>query len=154
MSLVSMALLFHLKKSYLEERTQAVSALGFHSDPSTLLYDVPQGSLLGPILFILYTQPLSDIIARNSVLHHMFADDTELYKSVSRDKILSLLNAMQRCVAGVKLWTIHNKLQLIQDKTEALLTSLSVSADLPLNLKIGHNNIQFFCFSSKSRCYF
>ena len=77
------------------------------------------------------------------VLHHMFADDTELYKSVSRDKIPSLLNAMQRCVADVKLWTIQNKLQLSEDKTEALLTSLFVSAILPLHLKIGHSDIQF-----------
>ena len=141
MSVVSLALLFHFV-IYLEERIQVVSVLGFDSDPSTLSYGVPQGSVLGPILFILYTQPLSDIIARNSVLHHMFADDTELYKSVSRDKIPSLLNAMQRCVADVKLWTMHNKLQLNEDKTEALLTSPSVSADL-LYLKIGHSDIQF-----------
>ena len=110
-------------KSYLEEWTQVVSVLGFDSEPSTVSYGVPQGSVLGPILFILYTQALSDIIACHSVLHHVFADDTELYKSVSRDKIPVLLNAMQRCVADVKLWTINNKLQLNEDKTKSLLTS-------------------------------
>ena len=64
-------------------------------------YGVPQGSVLCPVLFMLYMQPLSDIIARHSVLHHMFADDTELYKSVSRDNIPSLLDAMQRYAADV-----------------------------------------------------
>ena len=48
----------------------------------------------------------------------------DLYKSVSRYKIPSLLNAMQRCEADVKLWTIHNKLQLNEDKTEALQRAL------------------------------
>ena len=95
-------------------------------------------------MFILYTQPLSDIIARHSVLHRMFADDTEMYKSVSRDKIASLLSAMHRCEADVKLWTIQNKLQLNEDKTEALLIRPSVSAGLPLTLRIGHSDIQFF----------
>ena len=45
---------------------------------SLLLYFVPQDSVLGPVLLILYTQPLSDIIDRHFVLHYMFADDTEL----------------------------------------------------------------------------
>ena len=73
----------------------------------------------------------------------MFADDTELYKSVSRDKNPSLLNVMQRCAADVKRWTSHNELQLNEDKSKALLTSPFVSADLPLNLKIGHRDIHF-----------
>ena len=46
-------------------------------------------------------------------------------------------------IADVKLWTIHNKLQLNEDKTEALLNCPSVSADLPLHVKIGHSDIQF-----------
>ena len=118
-----------------------VSVLGFDSDLSTLSYGVPQVSILGPILFIMYTHPLSDIIARHSVLHHMFADDTELYKSVSRDHIPYLIDAMQRCVADVKRWTIHIKLQLNEYKTETLLSILSVSANLPLYLKIGQSDI-------------
>ena len=60
--------------------------------------------------FILYTQPLSDIIKCHMVSHHMFADDTELYQSVACNDVQALLSRMQSCIAGVKLWTTHNKL--------------------------------------------
>ena len=76
----------------------------FESDPSLLFYGVPQGSVLGPILFILYyTQPVSDVIDRHSVLHHitMFADDMELYKSETLDNTDSVLTAVQTCVSDV-----------------------------------------------------
>ena len=46
-------------QSYLENRTQAVAVHGKHSTLASLHYSVPQGSVLGPILFILYTQSLS-----------------------------------------------------------------------------------------------
>ena len=68
-------------RSYLDEREQVVSVLGYESVSSPILYGEPQGSVIGPILFLLYTQPLSDITSRHSVLHHMFAVDTELYRS-------------------------------------------------------------------------
>ena len=57
-------------QSYLTEREQTVA------NPSTLRYGVPQGSFLGPILFLPYTQLLSQIIERHSVSHSEFADDS------------------------------------------------------------------------------
>ena len=63
------ALLFF--ESYVKKRLQIVSIHGHDSEISPLLYGVPQGSVLGPVLFVLYTQPLSDIMDCHSVLHHM-----------------------------------------------------------------------------------
>ena len=82
---------------------QIVSVHGYDSDPSPLLNGLHQGSVLGLVLFILYTQPLSDTIDRHSVLHHMFADDTELYKSTDHFSISSLLIAVQSYVSDVKV---------------------------------------------------
>ena len=65
-------------RSYLSGRKQTVSVVGHESEPSSLLYGVPRGLVLGPVLFIVYTQPLSAIIERHSVLHHALADDTDL----------------------------------------------------------------------------
>ena len=74
---------------------------------------------------------MSALIGQHSVLHHMFADDTELYSSRPPNDIHSLICAMQLCTTDVKKWTVFNKLQLNQEKTEVLLISsprLDVSA--------------------------
>ena len=65
-------------QSYLSDRYQSTSVNNLSSSPSQLLYSVPRGSALGPILFNLYTTPLSDI-ANHSVNHQLFADDTQLF---------------------------------------------------------------------------
>ena len=104
-------------RSYFTERKQMVSISGYSSNPSTLLH----GSVLGPILFLLYTQPLSQIIDRHSISHSEFADDSQLYDLVPREQFDSLLSNMQSCVDDVKLWMTQNKLQLNEGKTEVLL---------------------------------
>ena len=68
-------------QSYLENRTHIVSIHGKHSTPASLLHGVPQGTVLGPKLFILYLQPLSNVINHYPVLHQVYADDTQIYKS-------------------------------------------------------------------------
>ena len=67
-------------QSYLTERKQMVSISGYGSNPSTLLHCIPQGSVLGRILFLLYTEPHSLIIDRHSVSHCEFVDDRQLYQ--------------------------------------------------------------------------
>ena len=58
-------------ESYVKERVQIVFVHGHDSDPFPLIYDVPQGTVHGPVLFMLYTQLLSDINDRHSVALHV-----------------------------------------------------------------------------------
>ena len=64
-------------KSYLDNRSQFVNIDSIKSSISKIECGVPQGSVLGPILFSLYTQPLSEVISKNDCKFHKFADDTE-----------------------------------------------------------------------------
>ena len=65
--------------AYLKDRTQTVSIDNNKATPSLLKYGVPQGSVLGPLLFTMYTAPVADIAERHGVNYHLYADDTQLY---------------------------------------------------------------------------
>ena len=79
------------------------------------------GSVLGPILFPLYTQPLSDIISQGKCNHHKFADDTQLHKSSAPSDFHSLIHDVEQCVDSVGSWMTGIGLKLNNDKTEALV---------------------------------
>ena len=73
--------------SYLTNRIQTVIVNNCSSAPVTISCLVPQGSVLGPVLFVLYTAPLSNVMDSHSVLHHSFADDTQLQKSAPPQQV-------------------------------------------------------------------
>ena len=104
--------------SYLENRKQYVLIDGHKSNLSTLRYGVPQGSVLGPVLFTLYTQPLSDILNKNKCDYHKFADDTQLSKQEIPSNFPLAIQCVESCIEEVSLWMRRNKLKLNPDKTE------------------------------------
>ena len=131
-------------ESYLTFRTQSILINNVQSEPQTLLYGVPQGSVLGPLCYTLYTTPLGEIIRKHNMSYHMYADDTQLYLSIEPNNINVLVKNIEACVKDVKDWMFINKLKLNQDKTEIILCN-------PKNYDISVNNIQCgdesICFS-------
>ena len=133
---------------YLSDRYQSTSVNNSSSSPSQLIYGVPQGSVLGPILFVLYTTPLSDIIANHSVNHQLFADDTQLQKSAPLNEVTSLTKELNAYTDNIKTWMTEIQLKMNDDKTEALLFPFSSSlkpstVPLPDSITLGSHNIPF-----------
>ena len=98
--------------SYLTNRTQSVSVGDLNSSPLPLKYGVPQGSVLGPILFTLYPQTVSDKIREHNISYQKFADDTQLHKASQPTELQCLVSDFESCFLSVKAWILINKLKL------------------------------------------
>ena len=107
-------------RSYLSGRTQFVRCGSSKSASSTLSCGVPQGSVLGPILFLLYTADLLGIIEQHDLIPHLYADDTQICGYSPPSDVLQLQERVSGCVDDVAKWMQSNRLQLNTAKTEVL----------------------------------
>ena len=129
-------------KSYLESRNQSVYVDGKFSCPGTINSGVPQGSILGPLLFNIHINDLSLSLSHPESKLEMFADDTSLH---TQDKSLTKIQEiLQTSVNEIEQWTIANKMAINPSKTKSMIISTDHkhrNKDLKIDLKIGNENI-------------
>ena len=138
-------------QSYLSDRMQYVSVDGGPSSKHALQCGVPQGLVLGPILYLLYTSPLSDIVKKFNLSYHFYADDSQLYLSfqptIPGDRDLAVSN-IERCVLEIDHWMLVNRLNLNKDKTELLVISKHLPVPTVQEISVVSETI---CSSQKAR---
>ena len=141
----------HMVKSwfstYLRDRVTKVSIDGDFSDNHIMRYSLPQGSIIGPHGFILYTSPVGNIMRAFDISFHAYADDLQLYAEFdprSEGDCERVLARLSSCIDVINEWMIQNTLRLNQDKTEFfLIANRNVSAALSdISLKLGELSIQ------------
>ena len=104
--------------SFIRERTQTVVFGGERSATSRVSSGVPQGSVLGPVLFLLYTADVLQITQRHGLESHSYADDIQLYCS-GKAATGQIMNArMVACIEEISGWMTANRLKLNTDKTQ------------------------------------
>jgi len=102
-------------QSYLTNRTSSVR-IGRHCSSSvTCTTGVPQGSVLGPLLFTAYVSPIAGIAHIHNIDQQQYADDTQLFISLSPSDYMLDLDNLTRCIDSLRVWFCANGMALNPD---------------------------------------
>jgi len=125
-------------QDYLSQRLQYVTFNNFKSSRKVIRCGVPQGSILGPLLFLLYINDISTV--SKACLNIMFADDTNMF--ISGKDTESLCNQLNADLTQVQEWLTCNKLSLNVKKTHYMIfTSRNKIVD-DIDIRINNERIQ------------
>jgi len=135
-------------KIYLEGRSQTVVCLKSQSSPSHLSCGVPQGSVLGPLLFTLFIDEISAVVSHHNNIHHtLYADDIQLYLRARSENLPNAIVSLENCVASVNQWLKSIFLLLNPRKTEFIIFTGKSKAALSINVSF---NAEGHTIQSKS----
>ena len=113
-------------RSYLTNRSSFVKIDSSSSPSTTISTGVPQGSVLGPLLFVLFISPVANVInpdlseTTNLVSFHQYADDTQLYIGTNASTLVHQVASIESCTQRVHNWLLNNGLYLNPSKSEAI----------------------------------
>jgi len=106
--------------SYLSGRTASVSLQNLQSSSYSSPHGVHQGSVLGPLLFILYVADIAGITDRHVIQSHFYADDAQLYLTCRRTEAIATASRLTSCIDEIAQWLASNRLMLNPAKTDLL----------------------------------
>ena len=107
-------------RSYLTGRCQRITVGHCHSTDQSIISGVPQGSVLGPLLFTTYISPIGQLINSHGILHQQYADDTQLFISVSSAARTACIAQLEHCLSALHCWFCLNGMSLNPDKSDAI----------------------------------
>ena len=125
--------------SYLSNRSFIVRVNDTFSNSSPLEIGVPQGSILGPLLFILYTKGLQSLAEKYNFSIHLYADDTQIYFKFDRRTSSEQISRLKQFFVDIKNWMNINFLKMNDTKTEVMELYSPYTSILPL-FDIDFNN--------------
>jgi retron-type reverse transcriptase len=108
-------------KSYLGERYFSTQVNDVKSKPLPLKMGVPQGSVLGPLLFTVYVKELGDLLREMNMRYNCYADDVQLLVHVPPTRFTEGIKQIEDCILKIKKWTSTNYLQLNEKKQSSSL---------------------------------
>ena len=109
-------------QSYIQDRTQSVAIGDSRSSQSKLAYGVPQGSVLGPMMYCMYTRPVGDIARSHGLSHHGYADDGQEYDIITAPaQWPEVSTKISDFVSELQDWMSRNMLKLNNDKFEFII---------------------------------
>ena len=107
--------------SYISGRSQSVRVGSASSSSVSISAGVPQGSVLGPMLFSCYISPIASIVSSYNLGLQQYADDTQVYLALTATTITYQLTTLSNCLSALHTWFSHNGLSLNASKSEAIL---------------------------------
>ena len=129
--------------SYLSRITQTVKTGSATSKSTALTCGVPQGSVLGLILFTIYTAvELGKIIRKYGLEYHMYADDKQLYICFNTQDTAFAIAKLVKCMDEIEKWMVVSKLQLNGDKTDFVISGSTLPKQLNIStIKAGDSTV-------------